>query len=130
MNALEKLQWMIEICCTVSVEVNDHRAGYETIEQAIEQANETNDGQHDEADAACIVANRRVTLRVYPNTPIGSFVAHGPDLEPLIHRLYPDVRAEVERRTAPAFWDRTTAEVSKEQQPGQPLSTAERVSGA
>ena len=74
---------LVSYCkASVSLDVNDHRAVYQTVEQWLEDEN--HDGQLEIDEAAkeeMIRTDTCYRLQFYPDTPIGFYVIYGPTLD-------------------------------------------------
>ena len=77
---MKKLQDLIKKTkCSVSIDINNHRDYYETIEQQIEP--EDRKEISNDVWAKMIELDTCVSLQVYPNNPIGFYVIHHYDVE-------------------------------------------------
>lgn len=77
---MDKLKELIKKTkCSVSIDINNHRDYYETIEQHIEP--EDRKDISDDIWSKMIQLDTCVRLQVYPNTPIGFYVIHHYDVE-------------------------------------------------
>jgi len=77
---MKKLQDLIKNTkCSISIDINNHRNYYETIEQHIEP--EDREEISNDVWAKMIELDTCVRLQVYPYTPIGSYVIHHYDVE-------------------------------------------------
>jgi hypothetical protein len=77
---MNKLQDLIKKTkCSVSIDINNHRDCYETIEQHLE-LDDREDISND-VWAKMIELDTCVRFQVYPDTPIGFYVIHHYDVE-------------------------------------------------
>lgn len=91
MTTLEKLDWLRRNSCTLSIEMNEHRVGYETVEQALESEflapQCTPEGK-----AEILAAGQIVIVQVYPDTPIGFFVHVHHNIAAAVDEAYDTLR--------------------------------------
>ena len=77
---MKKLQDLInKTKCSVSIDINNHRDYYETIEQHIEPDDRENIS--DDVWVKMIELDTCVRLQFYPDTPIGFYVIYHYDVE-------------------------------------------------
>lgn len=100
MNTIEKLTWLIQNCCSVSVEANENRTFYRSIAEEL-AAHEDPEGVYadmePEVRAECIARDQLVIVQVYPDTPVGFYCVHHYDVAVAINRVFEAVQKE--RRT-------------------------------
>ena len=78
---MEKLQELIKKTkCSVSIDINNHRDYYETIEQHIFTTEDREDISND-VWAKMIELDTCVRLQVYPDNPVGFYVINHYDVE-------------------------------------------------
>lgn len=87
MTSIEKLNWMIEHCNSVSINANDHRGNYETVAQEFESS-EMLVGVDPAVRADCIRLDRIIICQVYPRTPIGFEHTVGTSVDEVINEMF------------------------------------------
>lgn len=97
-RAGEELQWLLENACQVTLEGNEHRVGYESVEKALAQLQEDDSESADyaEIDRCILEKNCLVRMQVYVNTPIGFIAGRHYDAVALIHEMYELCRCRVD----------------------------------
>ena len=87
----EHLQGWLGQCLSWSLEINDHKLVYETVQAHLDDM-AVRDAMH-EGDLSeterknCIKENRLVVLRVYPATPVGHYAFYGLTIPSVISKL-------------------------------------------
>lgn len=95
MSISEELEWLAANMHEVSVDMNPHRANYNSVTQEIaDRPDWFDDGWGDPADRAVAEKeNRLFSVQVYPDTPIGFRVYHGSSLAETIYHAWASERA-------------------------------------
>ena len=88
---IDKLKYLINSCVSVTLEVNEHRGVYEQIDEYLEVRQE-----NVSEDLLCEMVRKDslVSLQVYPDTPVGSFVIYHHDIDKAISEMYDTVMGE------------------------------------
>lgn len=95
MNWADMLEWLQEQCVHVSVEVNEHRVYYETVEQSLAgRYQDLFDADEAELRAECVRKNELVVVQVYPDTPIGFYQVGNWHLGRAVRAAYEAVKKE------------------------------------
>jgi hypothetical protein len=91
----EKLMWLQANTVSFSLEVNDHRTVYESIDTALES---------EEADAdlktACSKSGQLVIVHCYPDTPVGFYRLIDTEIESAVSRMFNIVKHERDERAS------------------------------
>lgn len=87
MTTIEKILWMQDNCCTVTIDFNDHRSCYETVEEYLNFMGRTREG--------CETWKALVTVHVYPTTPIGSYFCAAQTLDEAVDSAYENVKKDL-----------------------------------
>jgi hypothetical protein len=86
---MEKLlEIMSKAKCSVTLEVNDHRDNYETVEQYFDGTFREDDKKEEIPDdifAEMVKRDTIVCIRVYPHTPVGFVIFYHYDLNELLN---------------------------------------------
>lgn len=112
MTPFEKLVWLQTHACSVSVEINNHRGSYDTVEDVFSDEGATDLGAlttPDDVKAECIRRNTVVVVDCYPSTPVGFVRIWHWDLETAINDLYEAAHETIERNIREGFkgpWER------------------------
>lgn len=91
---MTELERLVQRCkCEVEVTFNEHKNDYQSVQEWLDYPRgEGTTREHlalePEAVDRMIALDRTVTLRFYPNTPIGFFVMGGTDLDELLARAH------------------------------------------
>lgn len=90
---MTKLEALMALACSVTINANDHRNGYETVAKAIadERMWLGEDEIDAETEAAMLKRNQMVQLIVYPRTPVGCITIWSDGLDDAVDEAIPDV---------------------------------------
>lgn len=96
MNTLDKLNALSASCCSLHVDINDHRTGYEDVATWFEQSQLHRIAEdlpewkaaHPDEWSRMLATDTLVTLQVYPNTPIGFEFFYGESIESVVDQAW------------------------------------------
>jgi hypothetical protein len=102
-DAIAKLVWMQMRACMVSVDCNDHRSSYRTVEEEFEILKLLDEDYHEDfaskdVRATCLKTGQLVTVRCYTSTPIGQYVVRHYDAEQAIDEMFQIVKGYLQSR--------------------------------
>ncbi len=87
---MNDLEWLIEHCLSVNIEVNIHRDYHQTAEQSIIEDKEKRVRLYalePEEEAECIRRDSIVHLHVYPRTPVTFYTVTHYDIRVALHQM-------------------------------------------
>lgn len=89
---MKRLTWLIANCHSVSLEANQHRSYYRSVEQEIADDRLDGDKRFRDTDPEvleeCARRNVLLELQIYPDTPVGFLVWYHYDPEALLSTAY------------------------------------------
>ena len=81
---MENINQLIKSCkCSVTIQVNNHKDYYQTVEEYIKEIEQIDDIDKDVYNEM-IKRNTIVEIQAYPDTPVGSYVIYHYDINEAI----------------------------------------------
>lgn len=82
-SASEMIEWLDNNCLCFSIERNDHKVYYSTVDKEYEPDLFISDDDR----TLCITQGSAWSVRVYPDTPVSFFLVAGSDLNVCLNRV-------------------------------------------
>jgi hypothetical protein len=96
MTPFEKIVWIEQRACQLSIECHDNRGSYRSVKEwLLDGLFDDDDFPTPEVKAEAIAKDRLITVRCYPSTPVGSYVVCHHDLAAAIEIMFEWVETEL-----------------------------------